>query len=96
MIVEGGIRTSLFQVLFEPRVRRLVERNQAALPELGGADHEPVRGDVLVSKLDGLGNAQTGAGQQCEEGTVSLSAQGAISRLGGQLNDSSDLIIESR
>src|SRR4030095_9748199 len=81
------------QVPFEPGTGRLMQGNQPALPELGGADHQPVRRDIVVSETDRLGDAKSGAGQKCKEGAVSLSAQGAVSRLCGHLNDPVNLLV---
>src|SRR5262245_19502061 len=43
--------------------------------------------------MDGLGNAKSSTGQQCEEGAISLSAQRPVSRLSGQPNDPADLCV---
>src|SRR3972149_3841822 len=70
-----------------------MQGDQPTLPELGHTDYQPVRRDVVVSEVDRLGNAKSRTRQQREESAVSLSAQGAVSRLSGQLNDLANLLV---
>jgi len=93
MIIKRGIGTSLLQVPFKRSPSRNMQGYESILPELGGSDHQSVRCEIIVPEADCLGNAKAGAGQQSEKGTVGLLAQGAISRLRGQLNDLTDLLV---
>src|SRR5215510_8922338 len=70
-----------------------MQRNQAVLAELGRADYQSVRRDVVVLEVYSFGNAESSAGQQRKKRTVSLSAQCAIPRFCRELNDPADLFV---
>src|SRR6266852_8131117 len=70
-----------------------MQGDQPALVKLGTADHQPVRCDVVVSQSDGLRDAKSRTGQQCEKRAVGLPAQSAVTRLRGQSDDLTDLFL---
>src|ERR1700686_674488 len=92
VIIEGSVRASLLQVAFESGSSSLMQGNQPAFVKLGTADHQPVRCDVVVSQPDGLRNAKSRTGQQCEKRAVGLPAQSAVTRLRGQSDELADLL----
>src|ERR1051326_2241633 len=67
--------------------------NQPVLPELGRADYQPVRRDVVVLEVYGFGNSKPGAGKQRKKRAVSLSAQCTVSGFCRDLNDPADLFV---
>ena len=56
--------SSTFQVSCEARSRRWMQRHKAALVKLGFPNNQTVIRDVVETKIQRFGNAQSGDGQQ--------------------------------
>jgi hypothetical protein len=75
VLVRDAQPAALLDVAEQSRVRRFVERQQAALAELGAPHDQAVRRHVSQPKVEGFGDAQTGARQQAEKGEVSAGSE---------------------
>jgi hypothetical protein len=78
MVVVRGVGAAPFEVALEPRLRSLVEGNEAAFSKLRASDYDAVRGDVLKAQPDRLGDAHSRARQQRDERAVGVSPERTI------------------
>src|SRR3990170_6259292 len=92
MIIERGIATSPLEILLELSSGRFMQGNEAAFAEFGTSNHQPIRGEVLITQVDRFRHAKPRACEQCEERAVGRSTQGTLPRLGDRLHEALDVM----